>query len=108
MVRTSVLAGREKLPNLPRTEGVGPRDAAEWCLAQRSSFAGEGVPLDSLAFVTHRFVPARASVWARADPSNPVMDINGLWGLPDALQYCPYDIWEVHVPTETATRLPGV
>ncbi|MEO6782722.1 MAG: hypothetical protein ABI196_17790, partial [Bradyrhizobium sp.] len=27
-----------------------------------------------------------------------------LWGLPDALQYCPYDIWEVHVPTNVATE----
>jgi predicted house-cleaning noncanonical NTP pyrophosphatase (MazG superfamily) len=26
--------------------------------------------------------------------------------LPDALQYCPYDIWEVHLPTENATEYP--
>ena len=34
------------------------------------------------------------------------MDIHGLWGLPDALQSCPYDIWEVHVPTNFATEYP--
>jgi predicted house-cleaning noncanonical NTP pyrophosphatase (MazG superfamily) len=106
VVRTSVRAGQEKLPNLPRTEGVGPETAAEWCIAQRNSFANQGVQLGDLAFVTHRFVPARASAWARAEPGNPVVDINSLWGLPDALQYCPYDIWEVHVPTETATDYP--
>jgi hypothetical protein len=92
MVRTSVRAGREKLPNLPRTEGMGPESAAAWCIAQRNSFAEQGISLDDLAFVTHRFVPARASAWARAEPGNPVVDINSLWGLPDALQYCPYDI----------------
>jgi|GEM_PF-342303 len=106
MVRTSVRAGREKLLNLPRTEGVNPQTAAEWSIAQRNLFAKNGVSLDDLAFVTHRFVPARASAWARAEPDNPVVDINSLWGLPDALQYCPYDIWEVHGPTETATDYP--
>ena len=34
------------------------------------------------------------------------MSIHSLWGLPDALQYCPYDIWEVHLPTEVATEYP--
>jgi len=33
-----------------------------------------------------------------------LVEIHGLWGLPDALQYCPYDIWEVHVPTNVATE----
>jgi predicted house-cleaning noncanonical NTP pyrophosphatase (MazG superfamily) len=106
MVRTSVQAGKEKLPNLPRTEGLNPERAADWCITKRDSFAEQGVSLDDLAFVTHRFVPARASAWARAEPGNPVVEINSLWGLPDALQYCPYDIWEVHVPTETATDYP--
>ncbi len=57
-----------------------------------------------IAFVAHRFIAARASAWVRAAPDNPVVEINSLWGLPDALQYCPYDIWEVHVPTEVATE----
>ena len=39
-------------------------------------------------------------------PGNPMVEINSLWGLPDALQYCSYDIWEVHVPTEVATEYP--
>ena len=56
--------------------------------------------------MAHRFVASRASVWARAQPGNPIVEINALWGLPDALQYCPYDIWEVHVPTGVATDYP--
>lgn len=35
-----------------------------------------------------------------------MVEINTLWGLPDALQYCPYDIWEVHVPAGVATDYP--
>jgi predicted house-cleaning noncanonical NTP pyrophosphatase (MazG superfamily) len=106
VVRTSVRAGEEKPPNLPRTEGISPDRAAAWCLEERDRYQAQGVSLDDLAFVTHHFVPARASAWARAEPGNPVVDIHGLWGLPDALQSCPYDIWEVHVPTNFATEYP--
>jgi predicted house-cleaning noncanonical NTP pyrophosphatase (MazG superfamily) len=106
VVRTSVRAEKEKPPNLPRTEGVTPERAAEWCLQQRDHYYAQGNSLADLAFVTHHFVPARASAWARAEPDNPIVDIHGLWGLPDALQSCPYDIWEVHVPTDLATEYP--
>jgi predicted house-cleaning noncanonical NTP pyrophosphatase (MazG superfamily) len=106
VVRTSVRAGAEKLPNLPRTESVNPGAAAAWCLAKLTEFLEQGYDLKILAFVAHRFIAARASAWVRAEPGNPVVEIHGLWGLPDALQYCAYDIWEVHVPTEVATDYP--
>jgi predicted house-cleaning noncanonical NTP pyrophosphatase (MazG superfamily) len=105
VVRTSARAG-EKPPNLPRSEGLSPERAAQWCLQELDRYRAQGIPLDGLAFITHHFVPARASAWARAEPGNPTVDIHGLWGLPDALQSCPYDIWEVHVPTEFATEYP--
>lgn len=105
IVRTSVRAGGEKLPNLPRTECLTPEAAASWCMetAEELSKAHDG---NDIAFVAHRFLAARASAWARAEPGNPIVEINSLWGLPDALQYCPYDIWEVHVPTGVATDYP--
>jgi predicted house-cleaning noncanonical NTP pyrophosphatase (MazG superfamily) len=106
IVRTSVRAGTEKLPNLPRTECMGPLEAATWCLRQRDEFRQSGVNLRDLSFVAHRFIGSRASAWIRSEPGNPIAEIHGLWGLPDALQYCPYDIWEVHVPTEVATEYP--
>lgn len=106
VVRTSVRAEKEKPLNLPRTEGVDPDRAAAWCLAERDRYQLQGASLNDLAFVTHHFVPARASAWARAEPDSPVVEIHSLWGLPDALQSCPYDIWEVHVPTDSATEYP--
>ncbi|HTV30598.1 MAG TPA: nucleoside triphosphate pyrophosphohydrolase [Xanthobacteraceae bacterium] len=106
VVRTSVRAGKEKPPNLPRTEGVNPDRAAAWCMEERDRYQAQGVSLNDLAFVTHHFVPARASAWSRAEPGNPVVEIHSLWGLPDGLQSCPYDIWEVHVPTDFATEYP--
>ena len=103
VVRTSVRAGSDKVPNLPREEGLCPVTATEWCLSKAEAFGEEREKLDNLAFVTHRFVASRASAWVRADPSHPMVEIHALWGLPDALQFCPYDIWEIHVPTGVAT-----
>jgi hypothetical protein len=97
VVRTSVRAGAEKLPNLYRTEGLSPCEAAKWCLEARDKFADELGTINDLAFVAHRFIAARSSAWVRAEPGNPMVEIHSLWGLPDALQYCPYDIWEVHL-----------
>ncbi len=105
IVRTSVVAGKDKIPNLPRTECLSPGAAANWCVAKASELSKEHDPA-GLAFVAHRFVASRASAWVRAEPRNPNVEINALWGLPDALQFCAYDIWEVHVPTGVATDYP--
>jgi predicted house-cleaning noncanonical NTP pyrophosphatase (MazG superfamily) len=100
VVRTSVKAGAEKTLNLPRSECLDPEAAARWCVAEAAKLGGKA---SSLSFVAHRFVASRSSAWVRAEPGNPMVEIHALWGLPDALQYCPYDIWEVHRPTEVAT-----
>ena len=102
IVRTSVSAGADKLPNLPRTEGLCPKAAAEWCIGTADALKMKP-ELGDLAFIAHRFVAARSSAWVRADPANPMVEIHALWGLPDALQFCPYDTWEVHLPTGVAT-----
>jgi predicted house-cleaning noncanonical NTP pyrophosphatase (MazG superfamily) len=104
IIRTSVRAGKEKEVNLPRTEGLRPNQAAQQCLQWRDDFAKESRDLNRYAFVVHRFIAARAGAWVRAEPDNPLVEIHGLWGLPDALLYCPYDIWEVHIPTSIATE----
>ncbi len=103
VVRTSVKAGAKKEFNLPRSECLDADAAARWCLSEAGKVSAKG---SELAFVAHRFVASRASAWVRVDPSNPMVEVHALWGLPDALQYCPYDIWEVHLPTGTATDYP--
>lgn len=107
MVRTSVKRKDNKPVNLPRTPNcLTPDQAATWCLVERDVIAEKDARLEDYAFVSHRFVDARASGWVRAAPDDPMVELHGLWGLPDALQYCPHDIWEVHIPTETATEYP--
>ncbi len=105
IVRTSVLATETKILNLPRTECLTPAGAVKWCMDTAAKLSANH-DLATLAFVAHRFIAARASAWARADIDRPIVEIHSLWGLPDALQYCPYDIWEVHVPTNVATDYP--
>jgi len=106
VVRTSVEHGHGKTLNLPRTDCLMPLRAAEWCAAQKEKLVADGEDLRRLAFIVHRYIASRASAWARAEPSAPTVEIHGLWGLPDALQYCPYDIWEVHLPTGSASDYP--
>lgn len=106
VVRTSGLAEREKVPNLPRTEGLTPSKAVNWCYKHVDALARAGHDIKQFSFVIHRFMAARASAWVRADHQNQMVEIHSLWGLPDALQSCPYDIWEVHIPTETTTDYP--
>ena len=106
VVRTSVRRGSKKLLNLPRTECLTPKEAVTWCISTGRELVREH-ELSQIAFVVHRFIAARASAWARAEPGNPTVEINALWGLPDGLQFCPYDIWEVHTPTSTATAFPN-
>lgn len=105
VIRTSAPAG-QKPPNLPRTECLRPDTAAAWCLEKCVEFRKRNENLNDFAFVTHPFIPARASAWVRAEPGSAVVEVHSLWGLPDALQYFPYDIWEVHLHTEVATEYP--
>jgi predicted house-cleaning noncanonical NTP pyrophosphatase (MazG superfamily) len=107
MVRTSVKRDENKPVLLLRTPNcLTPQDAAAWCLATRDAIAAKDTGPADYAFISHRYMDSRASAWVRAAPEEPTVEIHGLWGLPDALQYCPYDIWEIHLPTESATDYP--
>lgn len=107
VIRTSVRAGQDKITNLFRTECIGPDEAVDWCISKSVEIISEGGGADDYAFVAHHFIAAKASAWARAEPESPEVEIHALWGLPDALQYCPYDTWEVHLPTKNATDYPA-
>lgn len=106
VVRTSVRAGEEKIMNLPKTDCMSAAEAAKWCCEEAEKLVRLH-PERELAFVAHRYIASRASAWVRATPGEPIVEIHGTWGLPDALQFCSYDIWEVHVPTEEVTEYPN-
>lgn len=106
IIRTSVRAGSPKIPNLPKTEGLAPSEAANWCLEQLEYIQSSGKKSSEFAFVAHRFMASRASAWARCEPNNPNVEIHVNWGLADALQYYPYDTVDVHVPTKNVSYYP--
>lgn len=103
VIRTSIAAGKEKITNLPKSDCLTASAAARWCVDNAAALTKQ-YPNVEMAFVAHRYIGSRASTWVRANPDDPVVEIHGTWGLPDALQFCPYDIWEVHVPTEEITE----
>lgn len=103
VIRTS---GHEKITNLKKTDCLTPPEAAAWVIDQAKALSKEHPGVD-LAFIAHRYIAARACAWVRASTDNPTVEVHGTWGLPDALQFCPYDIWEVHVPTEEVTEYPA-
>lgn len=106
IIRTSVRAGSPKITNLPKTEGLVPSEAADWCLEQLENIQASKDNPSELAFVAHRFMASRASAWTRCEPDNPNVEIHVNWGLADALQYYPYDTVDVHVPTEYVSYYP--
>lgn len=54
-----------------------------------------GVRCDQICFIAHRFIPAIASAFSLATPGSPRVRIDALWGLPDGLEFCPHDSFEV-------------
>lgn len=107
IVRTSIRRGAEKITNLPKSEGLTPRQAANWCVEQARSIQAEmGLKLSDFCFVAHRLIPARASAWVLAKPDSPEVEIHVNWGFADALGYYPYDIIDVHVPTKNISYNP--
>jgi predicted house-cleaning noncanonical NTP pyrophosphatase (MazG superfamily) len=48
-----------------------------------------------LCLIAHHFIPSVASAWARAEPGNPVVRIESLWGIPEGLYWHSHDTFEV-------------
>lgn len=106
IIRTSIRAGKPKITNLPKTEGLTPPEASKWCFEQLKSIDEDEQDLCDYAFVAHRFIASRASAWVRCEPNNPNVEIHVNWGLADALQYYAYDTVDVHVPTKNISYYP--
>lgn len=99
VVRTDI-AKRDARPEddylLPRTEGLSTLVEVEKFLKGTIKDLS-GVALSDVAFLLHRFIPAQSSAFCLADPDNPRVRIDGIWGLPDGLLYYPHDSYELSV-----------
>lgn len=108
VIRISRRAGADKTTNLPCSSGCLDSVAAlEWISDQIAIFSSEGGNFDDRAFIFHKYIGARSGAWALYDPSSPYVQVHANWGLPDSLQFYPYDAWDVHTITEEITEYPS-
>jgi predicted house-cleaning noncanonical NTP pyrophosphatase (MazG superfamily) len=81
--------------NLPRTETLDGDDAVKWLEMQIDLIMVKKVELDQFCFILHQFIPARAAAWSYFKQNEAIVTIDALWGLPDALQFCPHDSYQI-------------
>lgn len=104
VVRTDCVQHGIQGLNLPRTDTVNARTALEWCLGVIGEFQEKDVQDDKFVFLFHAFLPARASAWAYAQPGNPIVLVDALWGLPDGMQVLPVDTYEVNMSLNSVVK----
>lgn len=66
-----------------------------------------GIEPNRICFIAHRFIPAAASAFSLAVPRSRRVRVDALWGLPDGLEFCPHDSFEIDSRTgaRLATRI---
>lgn len=98
VVRTDV-EGRTTLL-APSTNGLHePGSALSFMQDTAQLMLGTGVKPSQVCFIAHRFIPASASAFSLARPLGNRVRIDALWGLPDGLDFCPHDSFEVNART---------
>ncbi len=89
--------------NLPRTHTVNSAGAVTAMQEYITQLHAKGVAQQDICFLLHKFIPAGAAAWAKADPSSQIVRVDGLWGVPDGLQYLPHDTFEYDVVNKSLT-----
>lgn len=85
---------REMLPRSDELRSV--QDVAEWVAKKFAPVVAEQcIGNTGLCLIAHHFIPSVASAWARAEPGNPVVRIESLWGVPEGLYWHSHDTFEV-------------
>ncbi|TIN93395.1 MAG: hypothetical protein E5Y06_19260 [Mesorhizobium sp.] len=108
VIRVSRRAGADKTTNLPCTSScLDASSALGWIREQLDAHKLTGGDPKDLAFILHKYIGARSGAWALYDPDSPYIQVHANWGLPDSLQFYPYDAWDVHTITEEITAYPS-
>lgn len=104
VIRTDLATGSLSARQLlPRTQEVRSKDEAiGWLTKQSQQLCQMNAPA---AFLFHNFIPARSSAFAYASPGEPVVQIEGLWGLPEGLYYNSHDKFVVDTRTSNIQPL---
>jgi predicted house-cleaning noncanonical NTP pyrophosphatase (MazG superfamily) len=89
--------------NLPRTYTVGSRAALTAMHGFLEQLSGMGAAPKEVCFILHKFIPAKAGAWVKADSAMQLVQIDSLWGVPDGLQYLPHDTFEYDIRRRTVS-----
>ncbi|MFM0072625.1 nucleoside triphosphate pyrophosphohydrolase [Paraburkholderia sediminicola] len=85
---------REMLPRSDELRSLA--DAKGWLTTTFARFVLESdLQGAGLCLIAHHFIPSVASAWARAEPGNPIVRIESLWGNPEGLYWHSHDTFEV-------------
>ena len=87
----------EKREMLPRSDELrSEEEAVAWLTEQLvSTIAAVGLSAENIVLIAHHFIPAVASAWARAEPGNPHVRVEALWGVPEGLYWYSHDTYQV-------------
>lgn len=81
---------------LPRSDELRSDDAAvEWLQSFKVEIAELKLADCKLCLVAHHFIPAAASAWCQAHPTERRVRIESLWGIPEGLYWYAYDVFDV-------------
>ncbi|MGH7778781.1 MAG: hypothetical protein ACREQR_03015 [Candidatus Binataceae bacterium] len=82
---------------LPRSEDLrSSAQAGKWLLEDFSrKLQQNDLGASGICLIAHHFIPSVASAWARAEPSNPIVRIEALWGVPEGLYWFSHDTFEI-------------
>lgn len=92
--RTDCRAPGVSKVNLPRTDSVSAEQAITFMIETLSSLRAQGANSEDVCFIIHKFIPAVVAAWALARPTDQIVLVDSLWGLPDGLQYLTHDTFE--------------
>ena len=96
VIRTDIAGETALFAN--RTDCVSkPKMAAQFLVKTARQLLKAGVDPAQVCFIAHRFIPARASAFSMATATGNRVSIDALWGLPDGLEFCAHDSFEVDV-----------
>jgi predicted house-cleaning noncanonical NTP pyrophosphatase (MazG superfamily) len=95
--RTDCTAAGIDALNLPRTDSVSSQQVLSFMSTTFESLTGQGAKPEEICFIFHKFIPATVAAWALAKPSQQLVLVDSLWGLPDGLQYLPHDTFEFDI-----------
>lgn len=103
LIRTDV-KGEESEFMLPKTKATCDLQVLESFLTDTAKTLVADHGAENIAFIAHRFLRARGSVWAFARPTHGYVEIDANWGLPDGLSWLPHDSYVVESNSDSVRR----